>query len=74
MKRSRGTAEANLTPLADGRLPVGAFIACILAEADFDLINPAIHTANDDISRVNFNHINEWLKLGLGYLVETSYE
>lgn len=55
-----------------------AFVCALRApfrptEADFDEINPAIHTANDDISRVDFTHVNEWVKLGLAYLVETSY-
>jgi bacterial leucyl aminopeptidase len=43
-------------------------------EADFGDINPFIHTANDLITRVDFDHVAEWLKLGIAYVVETSFE
>ena len=69
--RPRWDPPLTLSRLGGAR---GAATAAAAAtEADFDLINPAIHTANDDISRVDFNHVNEWVKLGIAYVVETSY-
>ena len=42
-------------------------------EANFGDHNPLIHTPNDTIENVDFDHLNEWLKLGLAFAVELSY-
>jgi leucyl aminopeptidase len=43
-------------------------------EADFSDISPFIHTAQDTIETVDFNHVYEYVKLGLGFVIETSYD
>jgi len=39
-------------------------------ECKFGNHNPAIHTANDDTSRISAARCNEFAKLGIGYVVE----
>jgi len=39
-------------------------------ECKFGNHNPAIHTANDDTSRISEARCNEFAKLGIGYVVE----
>ncbi|KAF9352105.1 Leucine aminopeptidase 1 [Mortierella sp. AD094] len=42
-------------------------------EGDFSDSNPYIHTANDDISHINFDHMKQFAKLALGFAVELGY-
>ncbi|KAF9350140.1 Leucine aminopeptidase 1 [Mortierella sp. AD094] len=39
-------------------------------EADMSDTNPYIHSSSDDISLVNFNHMKQFAKLALGFVVE----
>ncbi|KAF8936831.1 hypothetical protein EDD21DRAFT_374480 [Dissophora ornata] len=42
-------------------------------EAEFSETSPYIHTANDDISHINFDHMKQFSKLALGFAVELGY-
>jgi len=41
-------------------------------EQQFSNINPFIHTANDDVTKIDWTQVYEFLKLGTGYVVELS--
>ncbi|KAF9209815.1 Leucine aminopeptidase 1 [Haplosporangium sp. Z 27] len=47
--------------------------SAIATEGDFSDISPYIHTQNDDVSHINFNHMKEFAKLTLGFAVELGY-
>ncbi|KAF9110155.1 Leucine aminopeptidase 1 [Mortierella sp. AM989] len=42
-------------------------------ESDFSDISPFIHSKNDDVSHIDFNHMKEFAKLTLGFAVELGY-
>ncbi|KAF9982807.1 Leucine aminopeptidase 1 [Mortierella antarctica] len=42
-------------------------------EADMSDTNPYIHTANDDLSLVNYEHMKQFAKLALGFAVELGH-
>jgi len=42
-------------------------------ESPFSIPNPYVHTPNDLVSHLNFEHMMEVARLGLGYVVELSY-
>ncbi|KAF9972086.1 Leucine aminopeptidase 1 [Modicella reniformis] len=42
-------------------------------EGDLTDDNPYIHTSNDDISHINFDHMKQFAKLSLGFAVELGY-
>jgi len=42
-------------------------------ESQFKNINPFIHTTQDTIEKVSFEHMAEFAKLGLSYIIETSF-
>ncbi|KAF8959357.1 Leucine aminopeptidase 1 [Entomortierella lignicola] len=42
-------------------------------EGDFSDSSPYIHTANDDVSHINFDHMKQFAKLALGFAVELGY-
>ncbi|KAI9106308.1 hypothetical protein DFS34DRAFT_602993 [Phlyctochytrium arcticum] len=44
--------------------------AAFTFEAPFDSSSPYIHTANDDITHISFDHMVEFVKLIIGYAVE----
>ncbi|KAJ3018070.1 Leucine aminopeptidase 1 [Thoreauomyces humboldtii] len=44
--------------------------AAFTFEAPFELHNPAIHTANDDLTHISWNHMSEFVKLALAFGVE----
>ncbi|KAG0354555.1 hypothetical protein BC939DRAFT_153850 [Gamsiella multidivaricata] len=42
-------------------------------EGDFSDSSPYIHTANDDVSHISFDHMKQFAKLALGFAVELGY-
>ncbi|KAG0043125.1 Leucine aminopeptidase 1 [Gryganskiella cystojenkinii] len=42
-------------------------------EGDFSDSSPYIHTSNDDVSHINFDHMKQFAKLALGFAVELGY-
>ncbi|KAF9096331.1 Leucine aminopeptidase 1 [Mortierella sp. GBA35] len=42
-------------------------------EGDFSDSSPYIHSANDDISHINFDHMKQFAKLALGFAVELGH-
>lgn len=42
-------------------------------EGDFSDSNPYIHTANDDLSHISFDHMKQFAKLALGFAVELGH-
>ncbi|KAG0303763.1 Leucine aminopeptidase 1 [Dissophora globulifera] len=42
-------------------------------EGDFSDSSPYIHSANDDVSHINFDHMKQFAKLALGFAVELGY-
>ena len=43
-------------------------------EADFSDISPYIHTAQDTVETVDFDHVSHWVKLAIAFAVETSFD
>jgi len=48
------------------------FPAAFPFESQFSNISPYIHTANDVVSTISFEHALEFVKLGVAYIVELS--
>ncbi|KAF9426953.1 Leucine aminopeptidase 1 [Entomortierella beljakovae] len=42
-------------------------------EGDFSDSSPYIHSANDDVSHINFEHMKQFARLSLGFAVELGY-
>ncbi|KAF9125403.1 Leucine aminopeptidase 1, partial [Mortierella sp. 14UC] len=42
-------------------------------EGDFSDSSPYIHTTNDDVSHINFDHMKQFAKLALGFAVELGH-
>ncbi|KAF9902581.1 Leucine aminopeptidase 1, partial [Lobosporangium transversale] len=42
-------------------------------EGEFSDNSPYIHTANDDLSHINFDHMLQFAKLTLGFTVELGH-
>ncbi|KAG0028455.1 Leucine aminopeptidase 1 [Podila clonocystis] len=42
-------------------------------EGDFSDSSPYIHSSNDDVSHINFNHMKQFAKLALGFAVELGH-
>ncbi|KAF9413605.1 Leucine aminopeptidase 1 [Podila epigama] len=42
-------------------------------EGDFSDSSPYIHTSNDDVSHINFDHMKQFAKLALGFAVELGH-
>ncbi|KAF8923504.1 Leucine aminopeptidase 1 [Haplosporangium bisporale] len=42
-------------------------------EGDFSDSSPYIHSTNDDVSHINFDHMKQFAKLALGFAVELGH-
>lgn len=51
----------------------GGYSSVFTFETKFEDHSSFIHTANDDLTHVSFNHMKEFVKLVIGWTVELSY-
>lgn len=45
----------------------------MVAESDFDLSNPHLHTAEDTMEYVDFDHMQQHSRLVLGFVYELGF-
>ncbi|EAS29904.3 leucine aminopeptidase 2 [Coccidioides immitis RS] len=50
------------------------FPAAMVAESTIDNLRPSIHTANDVIEGLNFNHMAEHVKVVVGFMTELAFQ
>jgi leucyl aminopeptidase len=48
--------------------------AAFTFESPFNDHSPYIHTANDEVVHIDFEHVSEFVKLALGYVIELTAE